>query len=542
MGQMGVFIAALLMAIFLYFKAFLPLASVGWDEGAHLLDAFKVAAPLHRGAVIEALRQSANQIVYPPAYSWLVAIWSLAGGVSLESFRLFSLAVYVVAAIAIYLVTDGLLKSLKFSRGGSGAAGMIAAFLFLTAPLFWILSVQAMIETTGVLITVAVVGLIIKAYEQTLRPSRGRWMAVAVGMTVLFFTKYNYGTIIFFGLVAEWVVAVWLFGLAGFRNNFKSAFAVLGSLVTFLLIWVILPGRVATFIGVLSDPITYSYEAISFWQHIFWFFPMSLSLDYLASPLLVLAYMSGIYFVFKFWRNPSVRVIFFIFLANLAAGILHMNNQQERYIATAVPLLYMLSAGGFVELAKQARHITGQKKKVMVIAGLIMGVLVMKDFISNIANVRAIGEHLLTSPIYGCKQFQVTQFDFNKANWVCGDRLGQLPRGAVDWVLANTDLNKPLYYLGATNEISPTVLEFLRAVQRYNKIDAKPTSLWPQYALTVEVEPDSILDTYDYRKQNRGRNEQGLAAVIADSRWVNVARKNFNELGVTLTIWGWNGI
>jgi hypothetical protein len=358
--------------------------------------------------------------------------------------------------------------------------------------------------------------------------------------------KYNYGLMLMAAVAAEAVIALWLQGPGWLSKNLTGLVAFAVPIGLFFLFWVILPGRIIGFIqyvGLVGQ--SYSYSAVPFWQHIIWYFPASLLFDYLPSPWLGVLYLSGCVFVYRHLGLREVRLIFLAFFINFVLETIALGNQQERYIATTVPYILLLGLVGLVEIGRTVLPVfrrSGLSLRVIGVIGVIgvMG-LVGRDFLWDVGNVWGIGEHILSSPVYGSSDFRTTQFNFNRREWSKGPRLAEQPEDILNWIVDQAGYSRPLNYAGRLNEVSPTVLEFLRVIRRDGWVPgATDGNLnYPQFALTITITPGSILDSYDYRVQNKAADEQGLAAVAADPRWVKAAEKNFADLGAAVTIWGW---
>lgn len=546
-GMVLVALAAAAMAVWLYKTALLPLASLGWDEGVHLLDALRVTLAVRSGAASEALKISSEQFFYPPAYSWIIALWSFIGGVGLESFRLWSLVAWVGSGILIYLLTIRLISPIGQIRP---IGGFLAAGLFLTSPIYWIFGTQALLEMTGVLVTLMVAGAIMWAdltnrtnWPNTSRwKNIGRWFIVGAGVATLHFVKYNYAMWMLLGIGAEAALSTLIYGKRWVRKNLFGLLGALGIFGIFFFIWVVMPGRLPGYIHFFKDPNFYSYELIPFWKHLVWFFPMAILNDYLASLWLGLVLVAGIYCFWKVGIVRGVRVVRILgiaFLVNLFFATVHFHNQQSRYIITTVPFLYILGVAGVAEITKSPKLLRFPKllKRGIGILGVLAAVfLVGRDLAWNVGHLWGIGEHLLSSPIYASSDYHDTQFDFDKENWPRGPRVNERPVDVLEWIVKNSDPNRPLEYFGRANEISPPALEYLRESKRDSLSGV--SSKWNKYALTLEVASGSIIDTYDFRKMNMESTQRGEEAINRNSRWQKVSQKRFPQLGVNVTIWG----
>lgn len=568
-GFMGVSAAAIIITVGLYHRVLLPLASIGWDEGAHLLDTLAIFNGLHNGSMTEAVRASFVQVFYPPAYSWFAAIWGLVVGPSVTGFRSWSLAAFILSGVLIYLTAFKLLKSLKYLKGEQTIGALIAAGLFLTAPLYWFYSTLAMLEVTGALATLAVGWLIVRAGEkddkssEANKPDKANWTRWAVAGTALALVnlvKYNYALIILAAIIGDAVIGLYLSDRKDLTNKGywqKEALrliAILAPYIAVISLWIVLPGRWNTYVNFLKEPNPYSYPFVSLADHLFGYYPSSIIFDYLASPLLAILILAGI---FSFWhfgivrKERSIRIIGLIFLANLVMATLHLNNQQERYLATTVPMLYILSGVGAVTVYRAAKEATRRLERkaitvitfITIIIIIIFTAVITRDLAWDVGHIEGIGEHLANSPIYASADYHDTLFSFNRSDWPHGPRLAETPVDIVNWIVANTDPAKPLVYGGATNEISPPVVEFLRALRREesnktNKSDkANKLNDEQEYAFTLEVAPTSVLAGYDYQRMNRLNTEAGLAAISGDPSWQKIAEKNFSSLGVAAAVW-----
>jgi uncharacterized membrane protein len=280
---------------------------------------------------------------------------------------------------------------------------------------------------------------------------------------------------------------------------------------------------------------------------------MSILNSYLASPWLGVALVAGIYGVMRIGQIGQIRLIRvmgIVFLVNLFFATIHFHNQQERYIITTVPMLYVLGGVGITELVKVSARVRGKRRIISLISLISLIGLIGRDIWWDMEDVWKIGEHMLNSPIYASAGYHDTMFNFDKNDWVTGkgQLIGQTrekPVEVLNWIVENTPDDKPLNYFGRANEVSPPAIEYLRACKSNSKCkwggnggNQGNVGNWGEYIVTLDVAPWSVLDTYDWRKMNQSGTEAGLAAVATDPKWRKVAENNFEELGVKATIWG----
>lgn len=194
---LAVFLVAVAAAVVAYvrFRAAPRLLWEGTehDRHAHYLYGLKLALALKHGRIGTFLMELHRARVWPPLHGLLLSLVLLVGGFDYRLGVLPSLAAWAAAAVLAFLAGRRTVR-----RGGT-AAGLVAALLVLASPAHRAFATDIMLESLGACLTL----LVVYAYLATVQED-GAWAGrlLALSLTALFFTKYNYWALVAFGLVA----------------------------------------------------------------------------------------------------------------------------------------------------------------------------------------------------------------------------------------------------------------------------------------------------------------------------------------------------
>jgi hypothetical protein len=110
------------------------------------------------------------------------------GGIDVKLAILASLIGWVSTIVLIYLIA----RRLFFDQWNGNVAGALAVTFALASPAFRIIGADVMLEGLGAGLTAFCLYAYIRAQEKTADESERWWGILAIGLTVLFFEKYNY--------------------------------------------------------------------------------------------------------------------------------------------------------------------------------------------------------------------------------------------------------------------------------------------------------------------------------------------------------------
>jgi hypothetical protein len=161
------------------------------DRNAHLDFGAQAASDLRNLRVIGLLHDLNSFRSWPPLHDgMLIGIAMLLSGSDPRAAVLPSLVAFAGTAILAFLITRRLVTRWR------NLGGALAASLVLVSPTMRAFATDVMIESTGAFFTLLVVYAAVRIRQF---PSARAWRFLALALTALFFTKYNY----------------WLIGVAG---------------------------------------------------------------------------------------------------------------------------------------------------------------------------------------------------------------------------------------------------------------------------------------------------------------------------------------
>jgi len=213
-----VVLAAISCAIFLYVR-FLESPRLLWndaihDRNAHLYSGLCLAMDLRWGDIRHVFPDLDSFRTWPPLHDGLlVGAALLLGGGDARWAVLPSLIAWIGAAVYAFLLAR------RCSPSGGSIAGLLAALFVLVSPAQRAYATDVMIESLGACLSVACLYYYVAA-EQDRTPSAYR--ALALSLTLLFFTKYNYWLLVALGMIADRVAADPNQPIAWVRDRFQG--------------------------------------------------------------------------------------------------------------------------------------------------------------------------------------------------------------------------------------------------------------------------------------------------------------------------------
>jgi Dolichyl-phosphate-mannose-protein mannosyltransferase len=158
------------------------------DRNVHFDAAIQLAVALRNFDVPTFLGLLLEPHIWPPAADLSLAVVMILGGMDLSLAILPGLVSWTCTMTLILLIARRL-----FSDQWTGnVAGALAVTFALGSPAFRLISADVMLEGPGAALTAFCLYAYIRARTKILAESERWWGALAIGLTVLFFEKYNY--------------------------------------------------------------------------------------------------------------------------------------------------------------------------------------------------------------------------------------------------------------------------------------------------------------------------------------------------------------
>ena len=163
------------------------------DRSAHLDFGVQAASDLRNLRLVGLLHDLNSFRSWPPLHDGVfVATAILLAGSDPRAAVLPSLLAFVGTAVLAFLITR------RLAIRWRNLAGAFAASLVLVSPAMRAFATDVMIESTGTFFTLVVVYAAVRVRQAPTTPA---WRFVAIALTALFFTKYNYWLIGFVGSI-----------------------------------------------------------------------------------------------------------------------------------------------------------------------------------------------------------------------------------------------------------------------------------------------------------------------------------------------------
>ncbi|GEM_PF-2866199 len=544
---------SLLVSFFIAYT-YIPKAIVVWDEGTHMNVAFTMFEELRHGEFLSYVRTVLDQTGYPPFMPMVTSSIFLLSGFSIETARRVNLMWFVLSAIFLYLI--GIRVGFGKDKNRSGEhIGYTSVFLFLTSPLLIFLHSVYMRESASITMSLLTVLIYFVARD---KDTWYYYIATGLVFFALLMTKYSLGIIIALGLTTEAIIYFCITTLANLRLQKKTHHSIFhsflylskekkhivhihllifGTSALLFALWMIYPAdKIPGFIRTTTDPIQYSTKAANVWGYLL-YYPMAIILTYSASSVvgifLLLFYAASLGFL----RDYRIRTCWLIVTINYVLATIHYNNVQERYIATSVPFLFLLSGYSLIYFIKK---ILRRNKKILIFYALISSLLGLKIIVDLLAlpnYIYAVALHTFRTPIFNQIVYEETLFVYDRNRWYkpFPQAGAQKPQDVVDFIIQSVDLSKPVWIDGYANELSPGYFTMMFSLAREK--NAYPKSPYGSQVVTIEVLPESKFYTYDYTFQNLWQIPN-IRAREKDQSLTKIHEKIFDQLGIRVVIYG----
>jgi hypothetical protein len=326
------------------------------DEANHANIALKQFQDLRDGRFVDFLRHSYRTGQFPFLHGWSVLPWFAAFGACEFAARAAQCAAFVLGAAATGWAAFR-------ASGDDRRAAAVGAGLFATSPLLATLAGMSMLETPGAAATAVALAVFAEACRAVGRRAVLWHLATAAAALATYFTKLNYGLWILPALGAGYVVR-WLRADAR-RAALRDALVYVGAVVVVLAAWYSTPAQRAAFMGFLhnpsqavpveSDDSTFRVPGLS--PGNFTAYVGILASDYHAHWIVGVAVLAAAAFGARAaLRRPETAAAAACFAWTLL--VLSMGFREyplPRFIATALPALWVLAAVGAAEAMRGAR-------------------------------------------------------------------------------------------------------------------------------------------------------------------------------------------
>ncbi|MDP8235335.1 MAG: glycosyltransferase family 39 protein [Candidatus Erginobacter occultus] len=535
----AVLLLIVLQGFFIYFYLIVPQGPFCWDEAHRSVYSLAMEKNL-AGGNISALWQLTNrQIYWPFLHSWASAVFLLIGGYTYAAARSMSLVMNAAAVFTLFLVAR---KAAGREREG---VGLIAVGLFVLSPIIVFFAATAMAESLGIFLTLLTLLAYLSARE---RSGPGWYLLTGFLLALLSFTKYIYAIFFGFGLFLFWAsLLVTAEDRRRSRKELLRSWLVAAAFLACWLLW--LAGGLA---GEKVGIIIYRFGDTGGWDFLkldtldrFLYYPRALLAVYPFSPWIFPVYLGGLAWGLVRWRNLEYRLLLLLFLANLFP-MAASTNLQERFIVTAAPALFLLSAGFLFWAWRKFPR----RARIPVFAFWLL--LLAGDLPRWPEYVRAVGNTTLgvlnlparkTRPdraFFGL--FRYPGFFNQPKNLLSPEKGDRKAAGSLEdvyrFVWENTPPDSPLSALFQLNSASPHLWQW-HSLARGRPITANLDARCHYFAV-LKIDPDSIYRTMTNEGLIADRVDparkiiEGLSARGLVEPW---RTREFPELGLTVIIY-----
>jgi hypothetical protein len=171
------------------------------DRNVHFDAALQLAVAMQDFDVSTFLTLLLHPHIWPPAADLSLAVVMILDGMDLKLAILLDVVSWTCVAVLVFLIA----RRLFFDQWTGNVAGALAVTFALASPAFRLLGADVMLEAPGAALTAFCLYAYIRAQGKTSAQSERWWGALAIGLTVLFFEKYNYWLMIALTLAIAYV-------------------------------------------------------------------------------------------------------------------------------------------------------------------------------------------------------------------------------------------------------------------------------------------------------------------------------------------------
>ncbi len=558
-------------SIYAFFNLLRPLDVFLWDESHHGFYGMQIYNDLKAADLGSFWAHTNNQALWMPLHSWFDGVFLLIFGFSYTSARLSSLFLFFVCSILIYLI------GLELSKAKGWIIGLTAVLFYLTSPAILHLATVNMQEMLGILVCLITVYFIVR---NTCVVAAREPLAIGFLLSIAYWAKQNYAMVTVFGVFLFQMSLLWDLRKKGIppkpagqgkdkkmssgnvkENRFYSwildnVLIIAGFLPLFMLWWIMPPfqrkyGLAVTFrqgsVTGMKTSILFEFFGTAA------FYVQSFITSYNLSFWVALGSLAAVIASFFFFRDKKIRIISLMFCANLIF-ISVMSFAQERYLATAAPLAFILL--GYFGLAIFERLASFRK---ILIAAYILLALIAASFAYDLVNLteytKEVANRTLMSFIYPdalnrfsppflfglAKRPAFTypkDFAENKYKGFKTSPRSKL-QDALNFFSSNIERNKSISTMISTAHVSPYVIywnfrDWGANVFTVNDMGLIGRYFWiSDYFIDLDISPDSPYypDVYEKRWKD-------ICPVLLRGGYIRLAaKKEFSDLGFTAKIY-----
>lgn len=327
---------ALVAAVVSYLRVARAGLPLGWDEAIHSVASLTLADDLRRHDLVALVRDSDQQVFYPPGMAWFQAPTLVLWPPTDQTARVSSLVALVLLALATWWLGAQLA-----ARSGAASGGLVAAALVVGSPLTLAMATQPMIEVFNGLVVAATLAAQVR-FRAT---DRRRWTLVASLLLLLtILTKYNYAAFVAGAIAVDQTVAG-DFKRARLARTFRWFYQPLG---IGLAVWFAsdLGGKLRTAAGF---GISQAIDAHRMWWQELAYYGQALvdggSRGLLGGVLVAAGLLCAVAVV----RGPGARLAWLFVIISLALLTIHPN-KQVRFLEPVLPVLLALAGAGLASI------------------------------------------------------------------------------------------------------------------------------------------------------------------------------------------------
>ena len=531
---------ALATSIFVYLYLLLPQAPFSWDEAHHATYSILITKSILQKNWQAFWHYTNQQIYWPFLHSWISSVFLLVGGFSYSAARFTNLVLGFFSIIIVYQAGK------KLGKEETPGTGLLAALLMVLSPMFLFFSSTAMIENLGLFFVLLLIWLQLSPGGKR---EKQKYCIAGVLLALLYLTKYIFA--IFFGvaLFCYWISLIIIPVPEIKRKNIVEnlIWMAIGFLVIWGLWFFLPPSAIASKYGVLLYRVqdTGGFNPHHFTKVENWlFYIRALLYVYTFSIGIYLLYLCGVIFgVIKF-KNPKIRFLVFVFLANFIPMSM-ISNSQERFIYIVTPALFLLTATFIVESWKRLKH-----AKLVITA--LLGVLILGDIAKLPSYIREVGNAVIGTCAF--KIHNKFNYDTLFGLWSYPEFL-RFPRDhfnltapavipehntedIVNFILTNTDPRAPVCVSFSIGSLSPHLWHW-HSISKNRPIFTqwRPDSY---YFASLEVDDDSpyFLLWNSYLITGRTRDWDAFLSDLREKGLIEVInQKQFPDMGLGVKIY-----
>ena len=317
----------------IYSKMIVKTGGLGYDDAFHSLRGLLIYDDLRHGDLLSVLYDSYRQVYYPPLPSLLLGVTFLILPPSTTSAILFSLILFLLASIVIYIA------SRELDASGGEWIAIIASLLLLTSPVLIKYAARPMLEIPGLF---ALVLTILVYFRLTQKPESLKLnFLLGLGLVITYFMKSNYGILLMVVTLVAFLI----------DENFRSKqllkrryfYFILPLIITFVVWFAYPPKLISTWDAMVNIAYgvkdTYSLAGLLF-------YPKAL-VKISGSAWLFVIYLLCFVISIKFIRDKKIRYLLLIISAQMIIGEFHQT-KVARHIFPVLPAFFLLT--GYVAI------------------------------------------------------------------------------------------------------------------------------------------------------------------------------------------------